>query len=177
MTAAIWLGPEPYTEPTKRWLDRSDHYLGNAVPGAFFALVVRPLRAGLFGDVPDETQLRGVCTVGRPEAPGLPQDGSMGEVTRMFLAPGLPYGMASRVLAAAAELRRRGARWLIAYHDRKRHSGCIYRKAGFRRWPVKGTHTSSAGWGSREGRVSASYEATPKRRWRLDLATLPAEAA
>ena len=168
---------EPYTESTRRWLDASDHYLENAVPGAFFCVVVRPERAGLFGGVPDETRLLGCCTVGRPTARWLPQDGSMGEVTRMFLVPGLAHGTASRVLwVAAVELRRRGGLSLIAYHDRTRHTGCIYRKAGFRRWPVNGKHTSTKGWGSRDGRVSADLPPTNKRRWRLDLASLVAPA-
>jgi len=57
---------------------------------------------------------------------------------------------------------------LIAYHDRTRHTGCIYKKAGFRK---DGTslYTGQLGWGSREGRQSATNPATPKRRWRLDL--------
>jgi hypothetical protein len=110
-----------------------------------------------------------MCLVGRPVARMLPQDGSVGEITRMVLLPGLPHGTASRVLVAAADYAKaRGMASLIAYHDRTRHTGCIYRKAGFR----KDGATSAAlgaGWGSRGGRTSAQYAATPKRRWRLAL--------
>jgi len=112
--------------------------------------------------------LLGLCLVGRPVSPRLPQDGSLGEITRMWLAPSLPHGTASRVLRYAAKLAgARGFDALIAYHDRTRHSGCIYRKAGFRKDGV--TNPPEGGWGSRPGRRSGEYETTPKRRWRLTL--------
>ena len=57
---------------------------------------------------------------------------------------------------------------LIAYHDRTKHTGCIYRKAGFRKDGV--SQHVGVGWGNRPGRVSAALENTPKRRWRLLLA-------
>jgi len=99
----------------------------------------------------------------------LAQDGSVGEVTRMFLEPGLPHGTASAVLRFAAdEARRRGMERMIAYHDRTRHTGCIYRKAGFRKDGLAGPKGGS--WGTREGR--AETQNTPKRRWVLDLMAL-----
>lgn len=164
---------QPYDEPAKRWLDRSDHYLQNASTGAFFAVAVRPLIDGLFPGikVPDETTLLGLCVVGRPVSPKLPQDGTWGEVTRMFLVPGLPYGLASEVLRMAmhAMRERPGAKRLIAYHDRSRHTGCIYRKAGFRR---NGTSDGpEGGWGSRPGRKSAGLPKTKKRRWAVELSS------
>lgn len=161
---------QPYDEPARRWLDRSDHYLQNASAGGFFAVAVRPLIDGLFAGirVPDETVLLGLCVVGRPVSPKLPQDGSWSEVTRMFLEPGLPYGLASEVLRLAIEaMRARGAKRVIAYHDRSRHTGCVYRKAGFRR---DGTSEGpEGGWGSRPGRKSATLPRTKKRRWAVDL--------
>tara|TARA_R100000700_G_scaffold37055_1_gene46891 strand:- start:43 stop:342 length:300 start_codon:yes stop_codon:yes gene_type:complete len=98
----------------------------------------------------------------------LPQDGSTGEVTRLYLLPGLPYGTASAVLRKAATIaKRRGMHALIAYHDRSIHSGCIYRKSGFKK---DGTSCPSGkGWGSRTQRKSAQYTTTKKRRWRLSL--------
>jgi len=164
----IHVGRQRYDGPTRAWLQRSDHYLGNAPPGCLFAVGVTRAIQGLFGlDRSDE--LLGLCLVSRPVARRLPQDGTIGEITRMWLAPGLPYGTASRVLMYAANLgAARGMQALIAYHDRTRHTGCIYKKAGFKKdgttAPGKGK-----GWGNRSDRASGEYEATPKRRWRLDL--------
>ena len=152
-----------------RWLARSGHYLDNPPPGALFALTVQRASQGLFDIVGDGTTL-GMCVVGRPIARQLPQDGTWGEIVRFVLASGLPHGMASALLRATAEHarnRRKPIRVLIAYHDRTRHTGCIYRKAGFRKDTQVRARTT--GWGSRENRKSASYEPTPKRRWRLDL--------
>ena len=165
---AVGFTVEPYTNEIKALLHASDHYLGNATPGALFAVVVRELVPGLFGDAPGGAW-RGVCLVGRPTARALPQDGSWGEVTRLWLDPRCPYGTASLVLRHAIQTARaRGLEVLISYHDRTRHSGCIYRKAGMRRW---GTSTpSGVGWASRAGRASGSLKATAKRRWRIDLA-------
>ena len=127
-------------------------------PAVFFAVAVL-----------DGWQLRGLCLAGRPVARMLAQDGSVGEVTRMFLEPGLPHGTASAVLRFAAdEARRRGMERMIAYHDRTRHTGCIYRKAGFRKDGLAGPKGGS--WGTREGR--AETQNTPKRRWVLDLMAL-----
>lgn len=94
----------------------------------------------------------------------------MGEVTRLWLDPSCPYGTASKVLGVAADIaRRRGMLHLISYHDRSKHSGCIYRKAGFKKWgvvrPPKGK-----GWGSRDrNEATIREQASSKRRWRLDL--------
>lgn len=164
---AVGFRVEPYTDEIKALLQASDHYLNNATPGALFAIVVRELVPSLFDDAPGGPW-RGVCLVGRPTARALPQDGSWGEVTRLWLDPRCPYGTASLVLRHAIETARtRGLDVLISYHDRTRHSGCVYRKAGMRRW---GTTTPSAkGWASRGGRMSGALEATPKRRWRIDL--------
>lgn len=161
------IDPEPYGPAHKRML-ASSHYLALPPPGCLFCVGVRPAGAGLF-DVEADGPLVGCCLVGRPVARMLPQDGSVGEIVRLVLADGLPYGMASRVLLRAADIARaRRMESLIAYHDRTRHTGCVYRKAGFRR---DGTTqpAAGAGWGSRAGRVSAKQERTPKRRWRLTL--------
>ncbi len=90
----------------------------------------------------------------------------MGQITRMWLDPSLPHGTAER--AAADDLCHGLAGMaLITYHDRTRHTGCAYRKAGFRKDGV--TNPGALGWGSREGRTSAVMAPTPKRRWRVDL--------
>lgn len=168
---AIWIGQVPYDAETKSWLQATDHYLGNAPPGCLFAVGVRALRPVLFHDIPvaDGPPL-GICLISRPIARMLPQDGSVGEVTRLWLSVGLPYGTASLVLRRATELAtRRGMTALISYHDRSRHSGCIYRKAGFRKDGVTAP-ALSAGWGSRARSASACAAGkTSKRRWRLDL--------
>lgn len=159
----------PYDNRTRQWLARSGHYLDNPPPGALFALAVQQATHGLFGTVGDGT-MRGLCVVGRPIARELPQDSTWGEIVRFVLVDGLPHGMASALLRATAEYarnRRNPMRVLIAYHDRTRHTGCIYRKAGFRKDAQVRARTT--GWGSRDNRKSADYAATPKRRWRLDL--------
>lgn len=159
----------PYGEVERAWLDRvGKHYLQNAPPGALFAVGVRRAVPGLFGEPVGEGPLLGLCLVGRPVSPKIAQDGSIGEVTRMVLVPGLPHGTASMVLRRVAEIARaRGMLALIAYHDRTRHTGCIYRKAGFRRDGV--SRHVGRGWATRPGRKSGEYEQTAKRRWRLDL--------
>ena len=166
----IWIGRVSYDSEAKAWLQATDHYLGNAPPGAMFAVGVRRSEPMLFDDLPVAVgPLLGLCLVSRPIARMLPQDGSIGEVTRLWLDPSLPYGTASRVLLHAADVARsRGMAALISYHDRSRHSGCIYRKAGFRK---DGTTTPSGkGWGSRKRSDSAvSAGSTSKRRWRLAL--------
>lgn len=167
----LWIGRISYTAELREWLDRKGkHYLQNAPPGCLFAIGVRERAVGLFGIPVGVGPLLGLCLVGRPIARALPQDGrEVAEITRMVLVPGLPYGTASEVLRVAAEVARsRGVRSLIAYHDRTRHTGCIYRKAGFRRDGA--TVAKPRGWGSRARRRSADYDAAPKRRWRLVLA-------
>ena len=166
----VWCGfvidPEPYCDEHRAMLTDS-HYLALPPPGCLYALAVRPESPGLFGPV-GVGQLRGVCLVGRPVARLLPQDGTVGEVTRMVLSDGLPYATASCVLRRAADVgRARGMRSLIAYHDRTRHTGCIYRKAGFRK---DGKSEGRQSWGNRPGREqSARVARNPKRRWRLEL--------
>src|SRR5690606_27798601 len=150
------------------------HYLDNPPPGALFAVGVQREGLSLLADCPvGDGPLLGLCVVGRPVARELPQDGTVGEVTRIHLQPGLPYGTASRVLLRAAEVARaRGVRRLIAYHDRTRHTGCIYRKAGFRRaGATRPKRTEASGWGSRAGRAASAVSAssTPKRLWALEL--------
>lgn len=166
----LWIGLVSYTRELREWLDaEGKHYLQNAPPGCLYAVGVRERAEGLCGVPIGVGPLLGLCVVGRPVARALPQDGrEVAEITRMVLTPGLPYGTASEVLRVAAEIgRARGVRSLIAYHDRTRHTGCIYKKAGFRR--DGGTVAKPRGWGSRAGRRSAEYEAAPKRRWRLHL--------
>lgn len=166
LTPEVTIGLVKYNKYVREWFQTSTHYLNNAPPGCLFAVGVSRPVPGLFQDEVGG-ELLGLCLIGRPVARMLPQDGSVGEVIRMWLAPGLPYGTASRVLRYAAGLgEARGMSSLIAYHDRTRHTGCIYRKAGFKK---DGTSTPSKGkgWGSRSDRTSADYEPTPKRRWRL----------
>ena len=159
---------EPYTDKIRALLNASDHYLQNATPGALFVVCVRDMIPALFGEAPGGTW-RGVCVVGRPTAPALPQDGSWGEVTRLWLAPSCPHGTASAVLRRAFEhAAARGIETVIAYHDRTRHTGCVYRKAGMRK-DIASNH-SGTGWASRPGRTSGDLPNTPKRRWRIDLA-------
>lgn len=170
----LWIGVVPYDETAKKYLRNCDHYLQNPPPGCLIAIGVTGAIAGLFREsVSDDKGLLGLCLVGRPVARMLPQDGSVGEVTRMHLANGLPYGTASLVLRKAAEAcSRRGMKKLIAYHDRTRHTGCIYRKAGFKKDGVtRSISASSKGWGSRAGRNQSAIDAsfTPKRRWSIDL--------
>ena len=165
----LWIGRESYDDDAKAWLAKSGHYLDNPPPGCLYAVAVRGGAPDLFGGIMATGPRLGMCLVGRPVARMLPQDGSVGEITRMVLSPGLPYGTASRELRVAADYgRARRMAALISYHDRTRHTGCIYRKAGFKRDGVTGA-ASGKGWGSRDGRASATYEATPKRRWRLTL--------
>jgi len=160
---------ESYTDEFRAWLNRTDHYLANAPPGALFAVAVRRTVPDLWGQPSPEGERVGACVIGRPVARMLPQDGSVGEVVRLWLAPGMPYGTASATLRYAAWIAAsRGMDSLISYHDRTRHTGCVYRKAGFRKDGTT-SPTVGAGWGSREGRASADYAATPKRRWRLGL--------
>ena len=63
---------------------------------------VKPGASGLFGDTVAGGDLLGLCLVGRPVARMLPQDGSVGEVTRFVLLDGLPHGTASALLLRAA---------------------------------------------------------------------------
>lgn len=159
---------EPYTDALRSWLDAGDHYLHNAPPGALFAVVVRDLAPGLFGPTASG-ELRGAVVIGRPIARMLPQDGSVGEVTRMWLQPGLPKGTASAALTFAAGVAAgRGMKALIAYHDRTRHTGCVYRKAGFRKNGTTDQRCPGT-WATRTRPASADVGSTPKRRWRLDL--------
>lgn len=159
-----------YGVAERRWLDRvGKHYLQNAPPSCLFAVAARAACVGLFEDIPVGGALVGLCLVGRPVARAYPQDGSMGEVTRMVLLPGLPHGTASAMLRHVARVATlRGMRALIAYHDRTRHSGCIYRKAGFRK--DGRVSPRPVGWASRSNRPSGEYQPAPKRRWRLELA-------
>lgn len=137
---------------------------------------VEPLTPGLFGPVPSG-QLLGLAVLGRPIARNLPQDSTWAELTRFVLVPELPRETASHVLRVAAELWsvRPRSEVLISYHDRTRHSGCIYKKAGFRKDGVTRAGTRRGTWSSRAGREQAtSSEAPSKRRWRLDAADVRA---
>ena len=166
----LWIGKVSYDAAAKLWLATSGHYLENPPPGCLYAIGVRELAPVLFDDLPVATgALLGLCLIGRPVARMLPQDGSVGEVTRMVLLPGLPHGTASEVLRRAGrEAATRGMAALIAYHDRTRHTGCIYRKSGFRKDGLTAPH--AVGWGSRDRPKSAAVGLTSKRRWRLVLA-------
>tara|TARA_R110002167_G_scaffold363715_1_gene584520 strand:+ start:1155 stop:1661 length:507 start_codon:yes stop_codon:yes gene_type:complete len=158
-----------YGKAEREWLKKTSHYLANPPPGCLFAIGVSEPIDGLFGPV-FGGDLLGMCIIGRPVARALPQDGSCGEVVRMWLAPGLPYGTASEVLKYAALLaEKRGIKKLFAYHERGRHTGCIYKKAGFKK-DIK-TKPKVDGWGSRPNRASAQYDSTSKRRWTMELST------
>lgn len=163
----LWIGRVSYDATAKLWLKASGHYLDNPPPGCLYAIGVRELSPVLFDDLPVATgALLGLCLIGRPIARKLPQDGSVGEVTRMVLLPGLPHGTASEVLRRAGrEAASRGMASLIAYHDRTRHTGCIYRKSGFRKDGV--TNPPVNGWATRDREKSGTLGAEPKRRWRL----------
>jgi hypothetical protein len=157
---------EPYTRAMRDWLASTDHYLGRPPSGAMFCVAVREMEPGLFGPTPSGAVF-GLAVVGRPIARKLPQDGTAAELLRLWLAPGLPYGTASRVILYAADVcRARGVRVLYTYHDRSRHTGCIYRKAGFTREHATEPRRD-AGWNTRTER--APTEAGSRRRWRLDL--------
>ena len=144
-----------YTATVRRWLARSGHYLHNPPPGCLFAVGVL-----------DGWHLVGLCLIGRPAARMLPQDGTVGEITRMYLEPGLPHGTASAVLRFAfGAATGRGIGQIIAYHDRARHSGCIYRKAGMHK---AGRVTARPiGWASRDGRKATA--SSSKRRWSISI--------
>lgn len=164
----IWTGIVPYGDPERAWIDRvGKHYLQNSVPGCIFAVGVCD-GVDLFGE-PASGPLKGLCLIGRPSARAWPQDSTWGEVTRMVLV-NCPHGMASAVLRFAIwECAKRGMVRLYAYHDRTRHSGCIYRKAGFsldKRMKARG----GKGWASRSGREkSGEAGKTPKTRWVVHL--------
>jgi len=145
-----------YTASVRRWLRHTDHYLHNPPPSCLLCVVA----------LQDTWTLAGICLLGRPISRMLPQDGTWAEITRMYLIPGLPHGTASAMIRFAFErAHKRGVKTVISYHDRTRHTGCIYRKAGMRKDGV--TKPSGKGWGSRTGR--AETQRTPKRRWRIDL--------
>jgi hypothetical protein len=170
-----------YTRSMRQWMNgkrkngkEKGHYLENAPPGCLFAVGVYRAAPGLFpGTTQPSGPIQGICLIGRPIARKLPQDGSVGEVTRMYLCPGLPPRTASAVLRyAAAIARTRRIDSLIAYHDRTRHTGCIYRKAGFRKDGI--TDPPPNGWGTRsQSAKSAKLPTTSKRRWRLHLSPEP----
>ncbi len=184
-TSAEWLagnglhaGVISYDDATKKWLAESGHYLEAPPPGALLAIGVSRMVTGLFGPTPGPDRC-GLALVGRPIARMLPQDGSVGELVRFVLVSGLPKHTASHVLRVTSSVffgRGRGAK-IIRYHDRARHTGCIYKKAGWKhdRGP-DGTSVTRPGtrrgtWSSRAGREqAASSEATSKRRWSITKA-------
>jgi hypothetical protein len=163
----IAFGVESYDDDGKRWLKRSGHYLDNPPPGCLFCVGVREAMPDLLGVEVPAGRMVGLCLVGRPVARQLPQNGTWGEVTRMVLTEGLPWGTASALLRFVfAAAWRRGLLVVISYHDRTRHTGCIYRKAGMRK---DGTTTPAGkGWASRHRPASATAGVAPKRRWRID---------
>lgn len=162
-----------YDGGAKKWLARSGHYLDNPPPGALAAVAVRQICTGLAGIEIATGPILGMVVLGRPTARMLPQDGSMVEIKRMVLVPGLPHGTASAVLRASAIVARaHGARIMISYHDRTRHTGCIYRKAGFRKDGKTVVREGQKGWSTRVGSAvsgAMGHGDTPKQRWRLDL--------
>jgi hypothetical protein len=163
---------ESYDDDAKRWLGASGHYLQNPPPGALFCVVARQCAPDLFGVERPSGARVGMCLVGRPVARMLPQDGTWGEVTRLVLVDGLPHGTASALLRFVFDAaRRRGLSTVISYHDRSRHTGCIYRKAGMRKDGA--TTPTGKGWASRHRPMSGDVGKTSKRRWRIDLTEKP----
>lgn len=158
---------ESYDTAARAWLGAyGRHYLNNPPPSCLFAIVVREAVPGLGMWIGGGHRL-GLCLVGRPEAPALPQDGvTLAEVTRMVLVHRW-HGAASWLLRRAFDVAAsRRILSVISYHDRTRHTGTIYRKAGMRKDPVI-TKRRGTGWESRPGRVAS--DGAPKRRWRIDL--------
>lgn len=175
----LWCGTRCYDDETKQWLKKSGHYPDAPPPGALLAVSLESFVPGLFGPVPSGA-LFGLALLGRPIARNLPQDGSWAELTRFVLAPGLAKETASHVLRVAAELwsARPISEALISYHDRSRHSGCVYRKSGFRKDGVTRAGARRGTWASRPGREQgASSEVPSKRRWRLDCVDVRAGVA
>ena len=159
---------ESYDDTAKAWLGRSGHYLQNPPPGCLFCVSVRRTAPDLFGTMTPSGERVGMVLVGRPVARMLPQDGSWGEITRLVLVDGLPHGTASNLLRFVfSSSWRRGLSTVISYHDRSRHTGCIYRKAGMRKDGA--TTPSGKGWASRDRPMSAQTGQTSKRRWRIDV--------
>lgn len=177
--ALVWLATHglcarnrSYDDATKAWLAKSGHYLDAPPPGALMVVSLETLTQGLFGPVPSG-HLRGLAVLGRPISRNLPQDSTWAELTRFVLAKDLPRETASHFLRVAVELwcGRQRSEAMISYHDRSRHSGCIYKKSGFRRNGVTRPGTRRGTWGSRPGREQgASSEAASKRRWKIDCA-------
>ena len=168
---SLHFGAESYDDPAKAWLATSGHYLNNPPPGCIVCVVVRALGVDMLGHPIGIGDRLGICLLGRPVARRLPQDGSWCEITRFVLAPGLPKGTASAVLRWTFDecRRRRHIRTVIAYHDRTRHTGCIYRKAGMSKDGATSPTVQGRSWGSRPDRKSAALPPTSKRRWRIDL--------
>lgn len=158
----------PYDDGAKLYLERSGHYLNNPLPGAFFAVGAFEATAGLFGDPVASGPIRGLCVIGRPIARMLPQDGTIGEITRLVLDDGFPHGTASGLVRYALDIaRRRGFKRVDALQDRTRHTGCVYRKAGMR---VREKPRARARWAGRVRCDSATAAAlTPKKRWSISL--------
>lgn len=163
---------------TEAWcyLRRSAHYLQNALPGALVAIGVREPGADLFGEPTGAGPLRGLLLLGRPIARVLPQDGTMAEITRLVLDDGFPKGTASNLIRFALETApKRGIRRVDALHDRSRHSGCVYRKAGMRKLSKTKSRTTG-GWESRN-RSQSAIEAGHRKKQRWTWEASWAEAA
>lgn len=173
----LWCGKRIYDDATKEWLAQSGHYLDAPPPGALLVVSLEQTVPGLFGPVPGGG-LRGLSVLGRPIARNLPQDGTIAEITRFVLVPELhKTKVASLFLRCAAELwfGRADAVAMITYHDRTRHTGCIYKKAGFKKDGVTRAGTRRGTWKSRPNREqAASSEEASKRRWRLEAGTVRA---
>lgn len=165
-----WVRVRIYDDATKEWLARSGHYLDAPPPGALLVISLEQTIPGLFGPVPGGG-LRGLAVLGRPIARNLPQDGAVAELTRFVLVPDLPHETASHVLRVAVEtwFGRPTAQSVITYHDRTRHTGCIYKKAGFKKDGYTRKATRRGTWNSRPGREQATSSEVPnKRRWKID---------
>lgn len=176
----FWVGTRSYDDATKAWLAKSGHYLDAPPPGALLVVSLESYTDGLFGRVPSGA-LYGLAVLGRPVARNLPQNGTWAELTRFVLERRFEKDhTASHMMRVAAELwsKRPTSEALISYHDRTRHSGCIYKKAGFRKDGVTRPGTRRGSWSSRPGREQgASSEMPSKRRWRLDAVDVRAGVA
>ncbi len=164
-----------YDATAKLYLDRSGHYLQNAPPGCLLAFAVRERGAGLglvdVGDGP----IRGLLLLGRPVARAMAQDGSVAEITRLVIDDGFPKGTASALVRfALASAWLAGITRVDALHDRGRHSGCVYRKAGMRKVAQIAMRTS--GWESRPRSASAiEHGRSAKTRWSISRPSAPTD--
>lgn len=159
----------PYNKAARTYLDRSGHYLQNAPPGCLVAVACFETGRGLFDFDIARGAIRGLLLLGRPIARAMPQDGTVAEITRLVIDDGFPKGTASALVRSSFDYAKlAGIKRVDAIHDRTRHTGCVYKKAGMR--PIADIPARVHGWESRD-RSASAVEAgkNPKRRWSISL--------